>query len=280
MIEMIIFNLLAFSLFIVIFFKIFRRNDANYIFVLLLEAIGIIISFVEIRFKITESFGWFILRYVLAVIIPLFVFIIEYRGINFSELMSVIAAKICVIFGNTKFAKAILQKLVAKYPYSYLGHKMLAEIYEKEGGMRKAIDEYIEAVDLRDNDVKSYFKIAKLLKDLGKEDEAIDMLFRLLKNKPDFYEASILLGELLCKKERFKEAEKIYQEALRYRPYDFDLYYNLGIVYTRLSDFQMAKEMYEKAAEINHRLYAANYNLGQIALMQQDLYTAERYFKD
>ena len=279
-IEKIIFNLLAFSLFIVIFFKIIRRNDSNYVFLLLLEAVGIGISFYEISLGIEGTIGWCVLRYCLSVLIPLFILILEFRGLNFSELISVILAKFFIMIGDNKAAKNILIKLTEKYPNSYLGHKILAEIYEKEGGMRKAIDEYVSAIDLRDNDYKSYFKIAELLKELGKKDEAIEMLDNLLKNKPDCYEASILLGELLCEKERFKEAANVYQEALKYAPYDFDLYYSLGIVYTRLSDFQLAKEMYEKAAEINHRLFAANYNLGLIALMQQDLEGAEKYFQE
>ena len=40
-----------------------------------------------------------------------------------------------------------------------MAHKMLAEIYEKEGGMRKAIDEYVIAVDLNKKDYDSYYKI-------------------------------------------------------------------------------------------------------------------------
>ena len=48
-----------------------------------------------------------------------------------------------------------------------MGHKMLAEVYQKEGGMRRAIDEYVTAIDIKKNDYKSYFKIAQLLKDLG-----------------------------------------------------------------------------------------------------------------
>ena len=106
------------------------------------------------------------------------------------------------------------------------------------------------------------------------------MLENLIRSKPDSYEGSILLGELLCEQSRFKEAERVYQDALKYRPTDFDLYYSLGIVYTMMSDFQMAKEMYEKAAEINHRAYGANYNLGQIALIQGDYDIAEKYFKN
>lgn len=245
-----------------------------------MQAIGIAISFVEIRLGIGENVFWGTLRYMFSVIIPFLIIILEVRGINFSEILSIFAAKFFMMIGNTKLAKALLVKLVSKYQESYLGHKLLAECYEKEGGMRRAIEEYVTAVDINKKDYKSYFKIADLLRDLGKKDEAIEMLNTLVRTKPDCYEASCLLGELLCEQERFKEAANIYHEALKYRPADFDLYYNLGIVYTRLSDFQMAKEMYERAAEINHRMYGANYNLGLIAFIQKDYDVAEKYFEN
>lgn len=279
MFEQLLFSLLAVSLFIIIFFKIIRKNDGNYILILVLQAIGIVVSFLEILNKIEESVLGGTIRYIFSVIIPMAIILIEVKGINFSEILSVIAAKFFMMIGDTKTAKTILLKLVTKYPDSYLGHKLLAECYEKEGGMRRAIDEYVTAVDINKKDYKSYFKIAELLRDLGKKDEAIQMLDNLVKTKPDCYEASILLGELLCEQDRFKEAANVYHEALRYKPADFDLYYNLGIVYTRLSDFQMAKEMYEKAAAINHRMYGANYNLGLIAFIQRDFDTAEKYFE-
>lgn len=279
MLEKVVFMLLAFSLFIIIFSKIIRKNDANYITALVLEAIGITVSFVEIKLKIGENVFWGTLRYLFSIILPFVIIMIEVNGINFSELLSIALAKFCLFIGDKKAAKAILIKLVTKYPDSYLGHKMLAEIYEKEGGMRRAIEEYVTAIDIKKNDYKSYFKITQLLRDLGQKPEAIQMLESLLKTKPDCYEASILLGELLCEEERFKEAERVYQEALKYNPYDFELYYCLGIVYTRLSDFQMAKEMYEKAAEINHIMYNVTYNLGLIAFIQGDYESAEKYFE-
>ena len=157
---------------------------------------------------------------------------------------------------------------------------MLAQMYEKEGGMRRAIDEYVTAVDINKKDYKSYFKITELLKNLGKRDEAIEMLQHLIRIKPDCYEGSCLLGDLLCDEERFKEAANVYNEALKYNPSSYDLYYNLGIVYTRLSDFQLAKEMYEKAAAINHKMYGAHYNLGLIAFIQRDYDAAERFFEN
>lgn len=280
MFEKLVFILLAFSLFVIIFFKFIRKNDTNYIIILLLQAIGITIGFIEIRFNILNYTFLKLIRYILSVVIPLFIAIIEANDFNFSEIASILLARFFKLIGNDKLSKQILVKLVTKYPESYMGHKLLAEYYENEGGMRRAIDEYVTSIDIRKDDYKSYFKIAKLLNELDKKDEAIQMLENLLKSKPDHYEASLLLGDILCGEERFKEAISVFSEALKYNPNDFELYYNLGIVYTRLSDFQMAKEMYERAATLNHLMYATKYNLGLIILIQKDYDLAERYFRD
>lgn len=104
------------------------------------------------------------------------------------------------------------------------------------------------------------------------------MLEHLLKKQPEYYEASLLLGDILCEQEKYKEALNVYSNALKYRPNDYELYYNLGIAYTSLNDFQNAKSSYEKAAQINAILYKAHYNLGQVALIFNELEEAEKYF--
>jgi len=104
------------------------------------------------------------------------------------------------------------------------------------------------------------------------------MLNNLLARKPEYYEASMLLGEIYINTENFKEAINIYREALKYRPSDYDIYYNLGIAYTCINDFKNAKESYEKAAEINTYEYKCGYYLGHIALLYNDLDEAERFF--
>lgn len=281
LIEKFIFNILAFSLFIIIFSKLIRKNDTNYIVILVIEAIGIALNFLELL--IGGIFGGTfskILMYIMSVILPLIIIAIEYTGNNFSELIAILEANFLMILGDRKAAKTILLNLIEKYPETYKGHILLAKIYEKEGGTRKAIDEYVKAIDTNKRDYDSYYRIAELLKELERKDEAITMLENLIENKPEYYNASILLGELLCEQERFKEAVNVYQDALKYNPADFELYYSLGIAYTRLNDFSNAKECYEKAAEINHKLYSAKYNLGQIALIEKDLEAAEQFFAE
>lgn len=144
--------------------------------------------------------------------------------------------------------------------------------------MRKAIDEYVKAVDINKKDYDSYYKISYLLNELGNRDDAASMLNNLLSKKPDYIDASMLLGDILCAQERYKEALNVYNNGLRHSPNNYELYYSMGMVYTMLNDFENAKICYEKAATINSLLYHAYYALGQINLIEMDLEEAEKYF--
>jgi len=279
MIGKIIFSLISFLLFVYIFiFKLIKKNDTTYLFVLVSEAIGIALNFIQIIFNILNGTFFVAITYILCIIIPALILALEIKGINASELLSVGISKIFIIFGNRKKAKDILNNLVSKYDKSYLGHKTLAEIYQEEGGMRKAIDEYVKVLDIRNNDYKSYFKISKLLNDLGKKDEAIEMLKILSKQKPELYEPGKMLGDLLLEKESFKEAIYAYTQAIKADLERPEAYYNLGIAYARMNEFSFAKECFLKAVEIDSNLYNAYYRLGQISLLYRDINEAEQFF--
>lgn len=277
LIEKIIFSLLAIILFVRIFVKMILKNDTSYIYFLILQFIGICIKFYEI-INVTDVLLLFnISAYLLSIILPLIIILLELNDKNLIEYLYLLLAKILKKVNITK-SKKILINLLNKFPQSYYGHRMLADIYKIEGGSRKAIDEYVKAIDINKKDYDSYFEIANLLNELDKKEESIEMLTTLVSKKPDYYKASILLGSLLCEKEQFKEAISVYNNALKYDSSNYDIYYNLGIAYTRLNDFQTAKRYYDMAAEINAELYYAYYNLGIISLILGDYKEAKQYF--
>ena len=278
LVEKIVFSIIAFSMFILMFFKMIKRNDTNYLIILLVEFIGILISFIEIIFSLKYNIFLKILTYILSAIIPVIIIILEKKEIYFSEIIYIALAKIFILSGNNKNAKNLLLKLQDKYSESYYSHILLARIYEEEGGMRKAIDEYVIAVDLNKKDYNSYYKISSLLYDLGKKDDAELMLKNLISKKPDYIKATLLLGDILCEKENYKEALSIYMDGSKYNPNNYEIYYNMGITYTMLNDFENAKKAYETAATINTLLYNAYYNLGEINLISGELSDAEKYF--
>ena len=277
-IEQLIFTVISLAIFVYMFLKMIKNNDTSYIVILVLEAIGIALNFLEFALFIELNIIFKILKYILSVVIPGIVILLERRGMTLIEVMNVARARFYLAVGNDKKAKEALITLVSKIPNSYKGHKMLAELYEKEGGMRKAIDEYVQAIDINKKDYESYYTVAKLLNSLDKKEEASQMLFNLLEKKPDMYKATELLGDILISNEMYKEAVNVYQEALKYNPVSYEINYNLGIAYTMLNDFQNAKICYEKAAQINSLLYNAKYSLAEIALIYKDLEEAERRF--
>ncbi len=277
-IEQLIFTVISLAIFVYMFLKMIKNNDTSYIVILVLEAIGIALNFLEFALFIELNIIFKILKYILSIVIPGIVILLERKGMTLIEVMNVTRARFYLAVGNDKKAKEALLTLVSKIPNSYKGHKMLAELYEKEGGMRKAIDEYVQAIDINKKDYESYYTVAKLLNSLDKKEEASQMLFNLLEKKPDMYKATELLGDILISNEMYKEAVNVYQEALKYNPVSYEINYNLGIAYTMLNDFQNAKICYEKAAQINSLLYNAKYSLAEIALIYKDLEEAERRF--
>ena len=272
MFEKIIFNLFAFSLFILIFLKLIRKNDTSYVYLLVLQFIGIAINFIEL--SLGKSFGLIIklIMYILSVFIPIFFIWLEYaKKIEFAEVFYLMVAKISILIGKEEISKKYLLQLISKYPNSYKGHKMLAELYEENEKYELALEEYEKVYEFNQKDQDIYIKIGKLYGNVGRENEAIEIFSDLLKKRPDYYEASMILADILNSKQEYKEAVQVYMAALKYRPADYDLYYNLGMTYTMINDFAKAKECYEKAAQINSTLYHARYSLGQLNLLYGDL---------
>lgn len=281
MFEKMLFNLLAFTLFILMFFKLVRKNDTSYVYLLALQFIGIAINFIELI--IGKSFGLFtkLIMYLLSVFLPIFFIWLEHtKKIDFAEVFYTIIEKVSLLMGKEEIAKKYLLQLTEKYPNSCEGHKMLAELYEKTEKYELALEEYEKVYYLNHNYKNIYLKIGKLYGNVGREDEAIKIFSDILKKKPDYYEASIILADILNKKQEYKEAAQVYMNALKYKPADYDLYYNLAMTYTMINDFAKAKECYEKAAQINSLLYHAKYSLGQLNLLYGDLDEAEKYFME
>lgn len=279
-VERIIFNVVAFALFLIIFFKMIHRNDTNYTYILVLQALGITISFIGLVFRVNLPVVVIIFTYIVSVLLPLTIIIFERKGLFLSEIVGINIAKFYYNKNEKEKAKQILMKMIEKYPNSYYLHKQLAYICEKTGNIDIAIDEYIRASEINGLDYELKFNVANLLNTTTRSNEAVRILNELLKTKPDYYEASCLLGDILYTQENYKEAANVYLQALNYNPDKYELYYNLGMVFTMLNDFQSAKEYYEKAALLNSLLYQAKYDLGQIALLYNEIEEAEEYFQE
>ena len=279
MLGQIIFTITAFLLFVyIVLLKLIKKNDTTYLIILTIQTIGITLNFIKISYNILNGAIWNIILYLLCIITPIIVCILEYKKINVSELLKIVEVKICILINKPEIAKGILENLVKIHKGSYIGHKMLGNIYETERDNRKAIDEYVQALETKKNDYNTYYKISTLLYNLNQKKEATEMLKNLLNKKPAMYEASKLLGKIYIEQKEFKKAIEIYANATKYLPESYETYYNLGICYARINDFDISRQCFQKSVEINNANYLAYYRLGQIALLYRDFESAEENF--
>ena len=69
MVEKIIFSILSIAIFMLTFFKLIKKNDTSYIYILLLEFIGIVIYFMELFFTFILPIWLKIIVYLFAIIL-------------------------------------------------------------------------------------------------------------------------------------------------------------------------------------------------------------------
>ena len=112
MFEKIIFNVFAFTLFILIFLKLIKRNDTSYLYLLILQFIGMAVNFIELT--IGENFGVVlkIIMYVLSVGLPIFIIWLEYaKNLQLAEIIYIMLAKLAIIIRKLELAKKYLLQL-------------------------------------------------------------------------------------------------------------------------------------------------------------------------
>ncbi len=131
--EKILFYIIAITLFVNIFLKIMRKKDIICFISLILQTIGILISFIYLIINIEMNILLKAIIYIISIGIPVIILILEKKNINISEKIYLQIAKLFLLFKDTKKTKKILLSLIEKDENSKMAHKLLAEIYEKEG---------------------------------------------------------------------------------------------------------------------------------------------------
>ena len=77
LVEQLIFTVISFAIFVYMFLRMIRNNDTTYVVILVLEAMGIALNFVEVLFNIKLNMLFVILKYVLSIILPIAIIILE-----------------------------------------------------------------------------------------------------------------------------------------------------------------------------------------------------------
>ncbi len=219
MFEKIFFNLIAITLFTIIFMKFIRKSDSSYIVILVLEFIGIAINFIELFMEISSNWALKTLIYILSVFIPFAVLWLEYfKKMNFPEFFHIFIGNILLKCGKQEEAKTMMANFLRKNQNSIIAHKFMAKYYEMKENYEAAASEYMKVTELNRNDLESAYLLAYMMNKNKQNDQAIVILQEILNRKPENEKAAELLADIYFGQERYKEAASIYMNSLRYHP--------------------------------------------------------------
>jgi len=91
------------------------------------------------------------------------------------------------------------------------------------------------------------FRMAQLATEMGKNDDAISYLRRLIKAEPSNNEARLELGRLLYAKNDLDGAVSETKKILDADPKQVDALYNLGAIYANLNNVESARSYWNRA---------------------------------
>jgi tetratricopeptide (TPR) repeat protein len=94
-------------------------------------------------------------------------------------------------------------------------------------------------------------QLAVTLIDLGEPTQAESALRKSIECDPGYYEARLVLGQLLNMQKRFEESEKVLLEGVRLAPGSWQFYYHLGIANFGLGEYAKAGQEYQKVLSLN-----------------------------
>lgn len=143
----------------------------------------------------------------------------------------------------------------------------MAIVLEKLGRRDEALVQYAEALR-RPNDAESrgqiHYNMALLLRDAGRDDEAIDHLQKAVIERPHYVEAQGVLAELFFAQKKYSEAVQYFSEAAALKPEDTRIRTNLAVALAKIGKIDAAVAALETLLQEWPEEIDARFTLGRL----------------
>jgi tetratricopeptide (TPR) repeat protein len=152
--------------------------------------------------------------------------------------------------GKLREAEPLFRDIVQKQPNFAPAHLSLGLVYRLLNQNDKALTHLRRAATLNPKDPKPLVELARLCLDINRLDDAqgyIRMLRDRFANEP---ELPVLEGALASLRGEWGVALQKFQQALKTRPNDFRIHYNLGIAAYQLKRYEAAERHFKRTTEL------------------------------
>ena len=172
--------------------------------------------------------------------------------------------KLIQLFHSSKFHEAlsIAEKILSADPNDISILEIKGKIHLSLGDIKSAIDCYLKAIQLNPNCEKNYNAIALLFGKIGKNDKAIQYLYKsydINKKNPTTH---FNLGFIFFNKKNWYKSAEYFNNAIKIKPYYPDAYYYLGKIFYNVSQFEKAIIFFKRCIQQKKNHDDSFHNIG------------------
>ncbi len=214
-----------------------------------------------------------------------------------------ITARMYLWLGDAEAAGKLWEQCLALDPNYAYAHDGLGILASKRGSPEEAISRYRKALEVfgdAPSGLGTRIRLATVLVDQGRLDEAIELLKRDAQASPAPIEALFLLGMAHLQARNYAEARRNYQAVIARHPMHANAHFGLATACKRLGDSEAAarhmkqfeelragerairvdqRSHYDDVEEMRVELAGMHSNAGRLCHSRGDLVQAERHWR-
>jgi len=162
-----------------------------------------------------------------------------------------------------KQARQIYQDALRAAPDDHQLHENFAEFLDLSGDLQQAVSEWKQVSELIPQHHLAYFQTGRLLRRLGKLDEATKWLDQAVALRPDLGEGWLELGNAHAVQGAFELALTDYAREQQLSPQDYRVYFYTGKVLSKMRRSEEAIQNFRQSIKLRPTNWEAHYALGE-----------------
>ena len=172
--------------------------------------------------------------------------------------------KLIQLFHSSKFQEAlsIAEKILSADPNDISILEIKGKIHLSLGDINSTVNCYLKAIQLNPNCEKNYNAIALLFGKIGKNEKAIQYLYKsydINKKNPTTH---FNLGVIFFNKKNWHKSAEYFYNAIKIKPYYPDAYYHLGKIFYNETQFEKAIIFFKRCIQQKKNHDDSFHNIG------------------
>jgi len=169
---------------------------------------------------------------------------------NTIEIAHYILAKVYQIKGLNDFALNELNETLSNNPNNYNAYFTLGKIYYELKDFNNAEIQFNNSIKIKKDFINGLYFLAQTELELGKYQESMEHIKKILLINPYFYNAYAVIGDIYVKNNNFNEAINYYENAINIQD-DYIYRFKVGECYKNLEQYNNALDNYNKSNTLN-----------------------------